>query len=759
MVMRWKLPVLFLLYVTIVYGEDTDINDSAHIVASKFTLSQYAVEGMDYVIDYRLYNVGDRAALRVALDDRDGFPTQAFDVIRGLLQVRWERISPGSNVSHSVVVRPRAVGAFNYSSAQITYYPNEDAKEVRISYTTAPGEGYIYRRKDYDRKFSAKVGVWLVFLMLVAPSTIIPFVLWYKIIVEIVCAISQDCEGFRFSNNRTCHKIPLTSDVWLHALLCGLFHLVDVLCCSSKFSVQRRRMIFLKFNLCVIIYGAVLHAAGTAMKDLHDLKYFDHRKVDFETFLMPSDFAMASELSDDDWQDSDDWALYSSGKFEGDMDIDVIELANSYPNVGSDDTNPQSDVLYNAVRNLHQLWPSSRIPYAMSNQYSPYSRSVIAAAMEEYALRTCIRWVPRSIEDYDYIYIVPDRGCYSMVGKTGGKQTVSLGAGCIQKGIIMHELMHAIGFFHEQSRTDRDNHITVLWGNIQPGMQGQFEKYDHGMIDSLGADYDYDSIMHYGPRAFSRNGQPTLVPKIPIAIGQRLHFSILDIFKINKLYNCSLLPEVTGIPAASSLPKINGNQKSTNPSTHLVITDSCRNIRSDCDELVIYEWCISNPRWMKHYCSKSCRMCNNSTVQPCVDQRPDCFTLVQNGHCTISNAFMQIFCSKSCDFCKSIAVLSNETVTTTLSTINTTATIMKTKTRRLNRLKQSFGTAWRELINSRINSTAVPSKQKICNDRKRFCSHWKSVGFCKGLFSTFMMENCQRSCQICTNENDDKISE
>lgn len=47
------------------------------------------------------------------------------------------------------------------------------------------------------------------------------------------------------------------------------------------------------------------------------------------------------------------------------------------------------------------------------------SRSVIAAAMEEYAQRTCIRWVPRSTEDYDYIYIVPDRGCYSMVGKTG----------------------------------------------------------------------------------------------------------------------------------------------------------------------------------------------------------------------------------------------------------------------------------------------------------------------------------------------------
>ena len=60
--------------------------------------------------------------------------------------------------------------------------------------------------------------------------------------------------------------------------------------------------------------------------------------------------------------------------------------------------------------------------------------------------------------------------CYSKVGRHGGEQIVSIGPGCTTVSIVMHELMHAIGFFHENSRYDRDQFVKVLWWNIKHGI-------------------------------------------------------------------------------------------------------------------------------------------------------------------------------------------------------------------------------------------------------------------------------------------------
>ena len=50
-----------------------------------------------------------------------------------------------------------------------------------------------------------------------------------------------------------------------------------------------------------------------------------------------------------------------------------------------------------------------------------------------------------------------------------GSQDLSLGSQCNFMGIIIHELMHALGFLHEQSRQDRDRYVKVNTANIKPG--------------------------------------------------------------------------------------------------------------------------------------------------------------------------------------------------------------------------------------------------------------------------------------------------
>ncbi|KAM6950230.1 low choriolytic enzyme-like, partial [Lycodopsis pacificus] len=178
------------------------------------------------------------------------------------------------------------------------------------------------------------------------------------------------------------------------------------------------------------------------------------------------------------------------------------------------------------------------IPYYLTNHFSSREKAIITRGLESFSSFSCIRFRPTRSSDRDWLSIESQNGCYSFVGRQGNAQTVSLArSGCLYHSTVQHELLHALGFNHEQTRSDRDNHIRVEWANIIDGMDYNFDK-----IATLnqGTPYDYGSVMQYEKYAFSKNNRPTMVP-IPnsnVAFGQATQMSRNDIDRLNRLYKC-----------------------------------------------------------------------------------------------------------------------------------------------------------------------------------------------------------------------------
>jgi len=121
-------------------------------------------------------------------------------------------------------------------------------------------------------------------------------------------------------------------------------------------------------------------------------------------------------------------------------------------------------------------------------------------------------------------------------------QQVSLGRGCEYRGTIVHELAHADGFWHEQNRPDRDNHIIIYYQNIMSGQEHNFRKMGYNEVDLINENYDLTSVMQYGETAFSKDGRSkTIVAKN----GQHIYdayekngLSASDVRRVRKLYSC-----------------------------------------------------------------------------------------------------------------------------------------------------------------------------------------------------------------------------
>uniref|UniRef100_A0A3Q2PG73 Metalloendopeptidase n=1 Tax=Fundulus heteroclitus TaxID=8078 RepID=A0A3Q2PG73_FUNHE len=178
-------------------------------------------------------------------------------------------------------------------------------------------------------------------------------------------------------------------------------------------------------------------------------------------------------------------------------------------------------------------WPKSgryvQVPYYISSDFCNFHQ------------RTCIRFVPWSSGQSFHFFSGLHVRCWSYLGRQRGTQHISLEKNrCVYFSTVQHELLHALGFHHEQVRSDRDEYVWILYDNIQQDKHYLFEKQP---TNNLGTPYDFGSVMHYNNYAFSSNGLPTILAKSNhnLAFGNASEMSENDIARVNKLYRCCKL--------------------------------------------------------------------------------------------------------------------------------------------------------------------------------------------------------------------------
>uniref|UniRef100_A0A182JFQ4 Metalloendopeptidase n=1 Tax=Anopheles atroparvus TaxID=41427 RepID=A0A182JFQ4_ANOAO len=154
-----------------------------------------------------------------------------------------------------------------------------------------------------------------------------------------------------------------------------------------------------------------------------------------------------------------------------------------------------------------EKWPNATVPYVIKGNFTEPQLAILQAAMDQIAAQSCVRFIPRTTELIYVSFTNADEGCYAYVGRSPFNQynRVNLQTPeCMTSlGTPVHEMLHTIGFFHEFTRDDRDEYVTIDINNLLPEYQDpdffetNFGKVPPFVATTYGVKYNYGSVMHY----------------------------------------------------------------------------------------------------------------------------------------------------------------------------------------------------------------------------------------------------------------------
>jgi hypothetical protein len=243
----------------------------------------------------------------------------------------------------------------------------------------------------------------------------------------------------------------------------------------------------------------------------------------------------------------------------GDMELSSGELS-------GDEEFTIHDMKFRGATSLYTAgagkpWTNKKVNYCFAVEAKPAVRQVIARSVEMFKkVLPCIEWQDVGFKSAGECNVSPavyitslNSGCWSYVGELTHWKSQGLNLqspGCDSLGISIHELLHALGQMHEQSRPDREAYVSVNFAKIQAGKENNFQV---DALEDVGRPYDMLSLMHYQATAFSTDGSATITPK-PAAyglytnnsaeyhkysLGNRVGMTQLDADQLAAQYSCT----------------------------------------------------------------------------------------------------------------------------------------------------------------------------------------------------------------------------